>query len=102
MATVISLHEDLEMEDADTKYMMDIRAHTLNVLKQLSKQSNKSPLGSVSLISVRFNLKSDDSYIDYGFEGSSNLFYYLFDNWSGTYNLLVSNRNHLEKLVSAA
>lgn len=97
-ATVISLHEDLQIERADQKYMLAIRSHSLNILEQLSTQSRHSNKKSVSIVSVRFNPKSNDKHTDFGTEGSSNLFYYLFDNWSGTYMLVSKLQKRLEAL----
>jgi hypothetical protein len=55
---------------------------------------------SLSLISVRQNLK-DDGKMNVGSEGASNLFYYLFDDWHATYKKLTSVfQDGLEEIVS--
>jgi hypothetical protein len=81
--------------------MMAIRGHIMNVLTQLSIESLKDAKGvSISMVSIRMSPKSDDSQSDYGSELSSNLFYYLFDNWQGALTLLTTIASELEGLVS--
>jgi hypothetical protein len=99
-ATVISLHEDPKLHNADSIYIKSIRAHTINVLSQLSTEANFLSAGSISIISVRMIMKDESNSHDSGAEGSSNLFYYLFDNWYGTYKLITNTQDKLIKLVS--
>lgn len=75
----------------------------MNVLRQLSTESLKDGKEvSISLVSIRMSPKSDDGKSDYGSELSSNLFYYLFDNWQGTYTLLTTIAAKLEEIVSTS
>lgn len=76
----------------DSEYIKTVRKHTLNVLSQLSTIGLKAAEG-VELISLR-QLELT------GVEVASNLFYYLFDDWTATYTLLRVVQRNLEKLVS--
>lgn len=103
LATVISLHEDAYLDNADGKYMAAIRGHIMNVLRQLSTQSLKdSKEVPMSMVSIRMSPKSDDVQSDYASELSSNLFYYLFDNWQGALTLLTTIASKLEGIVSTS
>jgi hypothetical protein len=95
VATVLSLHE----ESTDLGHMKEIREHTLSVLKQLSEKGLHNA-GTMSMISVRELLKKDVLEKDYGTDGASNLFYYLFDNWHGTYLLISDIQRRLAHIVS--
>jgi hypothetical protein len=96
---VISIIEDPQVDDADETYTKAVRSHTINVLNQISTQCPNSV--SVYLISLRSSLKiQQEATKDLGFEGSSNLFYYLFDNWLATYGLILEFKKRLDTLVS--
>lgn len=84
----------------DSNSMKSIRGHTLNVLSQISEQGIKEA-GSVSMTSVRLLLAHSGSQTDPGLEGSSNLFYYLFDYWHESYLLIIQVQSQLESIVSA-
>jgi hypothetical protein len=79
--------------------MKAVRGHIKNVLSQLSINDTENG-GSVSLVSVRKILKNNASHDDDGSEGSSNLFYYLFDNWHSAYKMIICNQKGLTHLVS--
>jgi hypothetical protein len=79
--------------------MQAVRRHIGNVLSQLSVNDTENG-GSMSLVSVRKILENNASHHNDGSEGSSNLFYYLFDNWRGAYKVITSNQDRLTDLVS--
>lgn len=79
--------------------MEAIRGHIGNVLSQISIKGTENG-SSMSLVSVRKILQSDESHQDDGSEGSGNLFYYLFDNWYSAYKVIINNQKRLTKLVS--
>ncbi|TVY54071.1 hypothetical protein LCER1_G005000 [Lachnellula cervina] len=80
--TVISLQENPgRLDEEDLK---STRLNLLSVLKQLSKVKNDST-DPLSMQSVRQALEGLD-IDDPGSEGSSNLFYYLFDDWRAVYS----------------
>ncbi|KFY52453.1 hypothetical protein V496_08430 [Pseudogymnoascus sp. VKM F-4515 (FW-2607)] len=93
-ATVISFHEDPRPKDVDSKYIKTVRKNTLSVLSQLSIIGWDAADG-VELISLRQRAGSKELT---GIEGASNLFYYLFDDWTATYTLLMVLQGNLEKL----
>ncbi len=78
---------------------MAVRGHIGNVLSQLSVKGTENG-SSMSLVSIRKILKCDTSHHNDGSEGSSNLFYYLFDNWHSAYNVIIANQTQLTNLVS--
>lgn len=78
---------------------MAVRSHLGNILSQLSTKDPGNG-GSMSLVSVRNILKSNSTHDSDGSEGSSNLFYYLFDNWYSAYKMIIANQTRLKKLVS--
>lgn len=80
----------------DSKYIKTVRKNTLSVLSQLSIIGLDAADG-VELISLRQRAGSKELT---GIEGASNLFYYLFDDWTATYTLLMVLQGNLEKLVS--
>jgi hypothetical protein len=102
-STVVSIHEDPlkdgNLDIDDTTYMQAIRGHAISVLRQLSSRGIMQA-GSVGMTSVRLLLRHNGSQMDPGFEGSSNLFYYLFDYWLEGYRLLISVQERLDALVS--
>jgi hypothetical protein len=85
--------------DPGADYMVAVRGHLGNLLSQISNIDTGNR-GSMSLVSVRNILKSNTSHENDGSEGSSNLFYYLFDNWYSAYKIILANQTRLEKLVS--
>lgn len=85
-------HTDDEITSAE---ITAARGHIIDVLSQISTQHPKN--GSVSVISVRTSLVTGVK--DVGFYGSSNLFYYLFDNWQATYRLILGFKRRLGELV---
>ena len=82
----------------DDKYMLAIRGHPITVVSQLSEEGIKQA-GSIGMTSVRLLLAALSGHDDSGFEGSSNLFYYLFDYWLDTYRLIIRVQTELEVLV---
>jgi hypothetical protein len=97
LATVISIHEDPTKEDMGDEYTQKVRTHTLTVLSQLSK-INAGKTGGVSLISLRKPMRDDGTLADAS-EAASNLFYYLFDDWPSTVELLKDFKIQLHFLV---
>ncbi|KFY04101.1 hypothetical protein O988_00978 [Pseudogymnoascus sp. VKM F-3808] len=96
-ATVISFHEALGSKGEDLEYLQTVRKHTLSVLSQLSKIGFYAADG-VELISLRQPESANINVELTGVEGASNLFYYLFDDWTATYTLLRVIQGSLEKL----
>ncbi|TVY50093.1 hypothetical protein LOCC1_G000020 [Lachnellula occidentalis] len=93
--TVISLQENpgiLNEED-----LKSTRLNLLSVLKQLSEAKNNST-DPLSMQSVRQALESPD-IDDRGSEGSSNLFYYLFDDWRAVYSTVEVFGKRLKSLT---
>jgi hypothetical protein len=80
-----------------SKYIETVRRNTLSVLSQLSTIGSAD---GVELISLRQPAESNDTSELTGVEGASNLFYYLFDDWTATYTLLMALQGNIEKLVS--
>lgn len=107
--TVISFHEAATYDAVpegenihrwrqdELKYM---RSNTLKVLKQLSKNaSQKEKIAFTQLSNVRFSLRDDaDNPAALGVEGSSNLFYYLFEDYSAAVDIVNSSKKTLESL----
>lgn len=71
----------------------------MSVLSQLSIIGSGAADG-VELISLRQPAGAKITSELTGVEGASNLFYYLFDDWTATYTLLRVLQGSLEKLVS--
>lgn len=71
----------------------------MSVLRQLSEIGLNAADG-VELISLRQSAGAEITVKLTGVEGASNLFYYLFDDWTATYTLLRALQGNLEKLVS--
>lgn len=94
---MISFHEypGQVNETAEFKAM---RSNTLSVLKQLSTVGwdKTDPL---SLQTVRYALKSEAGKASPGIEGSSLLFYYLFDDWRAVYSTVGKFHHRLDTLV---
>lgn len=97
LGTVISIHEDLGQKNPPRADIKAMRAHTLTVLSQLSKEGY-AEAGSVSIVSVRQSLHDGESGVRD--EGAGNLFYYLFDDWNATFVLIITMKKKLEELVS--
>ncbi|KFY11666.1 hypothetical protein V492_04335 [Pseudogymnoascus sp. VKM F-4246] len=97
--TVISFHEDPRPKGVgvDSVYIKTVREHTLSVLRQLSTVGLAAADG-VDLISLRKAAEAKVTEELTGVEGASNLFYYLFDDWTATYTLLRVLQGNLEKL----
>ncbi|TVY44487.1 hypothetical protein LSUB1_G000629 [Lachnellula subtilissima] len=92
--TVISLQENTgRLNEEDLKLT---RLNLLSVLKQLSKVKNDST-DPLSMQSVRQALEGLD-IDDPGSEGSSNLFYYLFDDWRAVYSTVEVFGKELKSL----
>jgi hypothetical protein len=79
----------------DPNWLKAMRGNTLSVLRQISIYGKAK---SVSMQAVRQALV--DSHSDPGIEGSSNLFYYLFDDWRSTLASIDVFYGKLEALVS--
>lgn len=95
--TVLSLHEDPGPVN-DTEALKSIRGNTLSVLSQLSRHGHRSA-DPTSMQTVRQALELDDAaQVSIGNEGSSNLFYYLFDDWRAVYSTIAAYRARLAKL----
>jgi hypothetical protein len=73
-----------------------MRGNTLSVLRQLSVVDKTDPL---SLQTVRYALKAEAVKDSPGIEGSSLLFYYLFDDWRAVYSTVGRFHNRLDTLV---
>ena len=96
--TVLSLHEDPGPVN-NTEALKSIRGNTLSVLSQLSRHGHLSA-DPTSMQTVRQALELDDAaQVSIGNEGSSNLFYYLFDDWRAVYSTIAAYRDRLAKLV---
>ncbi|KAN0117443.1 hypothetical protein V8E51_003420 [Hyaloscypha variabilis] len=95
--TVISFHE-YPGRLADTKDLEAMRSNTLSVLRQLSVVDKTDPL---SLQTVRYALKAEAVKDSPGIEGSSLLFYYLFDDWRAVYSTVGRFHNRLDTLQNA-
>lgn len=78
--------------------LKSIRGNTLSVLSQLSELGHLSA-DPTSMQTVRQALELDGAQANPGIEGSSNLFYYLFDDWRAVYSTIAAFRARLEKLV---
>jgi hypothetical protein len=95
--TVLSLHED-PGPVSNTETLKSIRGNTLSVLAQLSHHGHLSA-DPTSMQTVRQALELDATQASTGIEGSSNLFYYLFDDWRAVYSTIAAYRARLAKLV---
>ncbi|KAE9376988.1 hypothetical protein N431DRAFT_555275 [Stipitochalara longipes BDJ] len=97
--TVISFHE-YPGQFKDTADLNAMRSNTLSVLKQLSTVGldKTDPL---SLQTVRYALKAEAVKDAPGIEGSSLLFYYLFDDWRAVYSTVGRFHHRLDTLQNA-
>ena len=95
--TVMSLHEDPGPVNG-TEALRSLRGNTFNVLSQLSTLGHLSA-DPTSMITVRQALGLDAAAANAGIEGSSNLFYYLFDDWRAVYSTIAAYRARLRQLV---
>ena len=81
-----------------TKDFEALRGNTLSVLKQLSIVGlEKTDL--LSLQAVRSSLNAEAVKDAPGVEGSSLLFYYLFDDWRAVYSTVGRFHDRLDTLV---
>ena len=75
-----------------------LRSNTISVLKQLSVIGlEKTDL--LSLQAVRSSLSAEAAKDAPGVEGSSLLFYYLFDDWRAVYSTVGRFHDRLDTLV---
>jgi hypothetical protein len=70
----------------------------MSVLKQLST-SGLDETDPLSLQTVRYALRAEAVQAAPGIEGSSLLFYYLFDDWRAVYSTVGRYQLRLDKLV---
>jgi hypothetical protein len=70
----------------------------MSVLKQLST-SGVDETDPLSLQTVRYALKAETDQAAHGLEGSSLLFYYLFDDWRAVYSTVGRFHHRLDTLV---
>lgn len=96
--TVISLHED-PGPVTNVEALKSLRGNTLSVLTQLSVKGHGTA-DPTSMQTVRQALELDAAQAHSGVEGSSNLFYYLFDDWRAVYSTIAAYRARLKELVS--
>ncbi len=75
-----------------------MRRNTLSVLRQLSTV-DLDQTDPLSLQTVRYALKSEAAQAQPGIEGSSLLFYYLFEDWRAVYTTVGRFHQRLESLV---
>jgi hypothetical protein len=73
-----------------------LRSNVLNVLRQLSRHG-ANDIEAVNLVSLR---NSQPNETESANELSSNLFYYLFDDWLSTMMVLHGFQQRMKKLVS--
>ncbi|KAF8867211.1 hypothetical protein BDZ45DRAFT_710207 [Acephala macrosclerotiorum] len=97
--TVLSLHEH-PGHVQDTRDLVSFRANTLSVLSQISKCGHQST-NAISMITIRQSLKEDLHDTNPGVEGTSLLFYYLFDDWQAVYTTVAKYKKRLEQLEHA-
>jgi hypothetical protein len=99
---VISFHE-YDGKITEPNHLKAMRSNTLSVLRQLSVVGldKTDPL---SVQTVRYALKPDanalPSQTTPNVEGSSLLFYYLFDDWRAVYDTVGKFHGRLNTLVS--
>lgn len=111
LGTVISMHEtpfpnhrqDLNL--GQQKDLSIIRRNLLNVFKQLSKANDAERASNpIMTLAIRSGLQSDEEGKITSTDSPSLLFYYIFDDWVASYNLVARTehqyRDQLEKLVS--
>ncbi len=78
--------------------LKSLRANTISVLSQLSSCGHDSA-EPISMQTVRQALDLDANQGDFGIEGASNLFYYLFDDWRAVYTTVAKFQSRLDKFV---
>jgi hypothetical protein len=99
--TVLSFHEHpgYVHDDRDLK---SFRANTLSVLCQLSNHGHgNGTVDPISMQTIRKALKEDLLHSSPGVEGSSLLFYYLFDDWQAVYTTVVKYSERLAQFDDA-
>jgi hypothetical protein len=93
----MSLHEDPgPVNNVDA--LKSMRGNTLSVLTQLSILGHHKS-DPTSMQTVRQALELDAAQAHPGIEASSNLFYYLFDDWRAVYSTIAATRTRLKQLV---
>ncbi|KAK2045862.1 ADP-ribosylation factor [Colletotrichum somersetense] len=103
---VVSFHEtpqteQPERDDWAREELQSMRSNTLSVLFQLSKHGTTDFSDRlISFKRVRQAMTEMDSESDMACEGSSNLFYYLFEDYSSAMPVLKASKLRLEQLRS--
>ncbi len=114
--TVISFHEEARYErevpkgDDGARWrkeeLENIRSNTLKVLRQLSKcglDEDKNTFMQFTSVRRPLMQHTQSSMIvpleDHAVEGSSNLFYYLFEDYPGAVSILNTSKRVLDDLV---
>ena len=87
--TVISIYDT--PEDAQPQELETIRRNQVNILDNLSKQYDASLQNPLFQVNIRpmsaSNGETNEEYTD-TFSIASRLFYYLFDDWRATFELV--------------
>ncbi|KAH6678354.1 hypothetical protein B0J14DRAFT_582510 [Halenospora varia] len=96
--TIISFHEDPgELEES--KDIASLRSNLLSVLKQISKLGFLDPAKTDNPLEIQAVRQAFNDHSDrLRDEGASNLFYYLFDDWSAAYSTVKQFRQELKVL----
>ncbi|KAK1688153.1 hypothetical protein BDP55DRAFT_547985 [Colletotrichum godetiae] len=98
-SVVVSFHETPSSEDE--KELVNMRSNTTSVLCQLSKHGVEDfERRLLSLKPVRQAMSRSELDGNAAREGSSNLFYYLFEDYSSALPVLKTSKNELGRLVS--
>ncbi len=98
LGTVISFRENPGVV-GNVDDLKSMRSNTLSVISQLSKLGHERA-DPISMQTVRQALDMDSTLTDPGSEGSSNLFFYLFDDWRAVYATVAAFHQRLDTLVS--
>ncbi|KAF2145370.1 uncharacterized protein K452DRAFT_243330 [Aplosporella prunicola CBS 121167] len=100
--TVISIHEDpypysnghLPLKHEDHYSLLSIRRNLLNVFRNISKAHDTSKDPAIAILPIRRRIGSSAAEAAHRpSDAPGLLFYYLFDDWYTTYNL-VARREH--------
>ncbi|KZL73438.1 ADP-ribosylation facto [Colletotrichum tofieldiae] len=103
-SVVVSSHEtppteQPERDDWAKEELQNMRSNTLSVLCQLSNHGIADFSDRlVSFKRVRQAMTATEPKIDTAYEGSSNLFYYLFEDYSSAMPVLKTSKLRLEQL----
>lgn len=106
VAVVVSFHETPssehpEDEEWSMEELVNTRSNTTSVLCQLSKHGAEDfERRLLSLKPVRQAMPPSDLDSNTACEGSSNLFYYLFEDYSSALPVLRTSKRELGRLVS--